>query len=50
MYLEAINGDMPTEPIIINSLRDVAKRLEAIVDLIDKKAVELDYVIKKNAP
>jgi hypothetical protein len=50
MVVEAINMDMPTEPMFIEVLRGVAKRLENIVDGIDKKAGELDKKIKANTP
>jgi hypothetical protein len=47
MVFETITGDMPTDPIIINVLQSVAKRLEAIVTLIDTRSADLDYVIEK---
>lgn len=51
MVVEAINMDMPTEPIFIEVLREhVAKRLENIVDVIDKRTGELDKKISANKP
>jgi hypothetical protein len=50
MVVEAINMDMPTEPIFIEVLRGVAKRLENIVGVIDKRTGELDKKIKANTP
>ena len=50
MVVEAINMDMPTEPIFIEVLRGVAQRLENIVEAIDKRTGELDKKIKANTP
>ena len=50
MVVEAINVDMPTEPIFIEVPRNAAKRLEGIVDPIDRRTAELNKKIKASAP
>jgi hypothetical protein len=47
MVITVINADMPTDPISINRLREVAKQLEGIVTYIDKGVANFNYVIEK---
>ena len=47
MVIAVINADMPTNPVSINRLREVAKQLGDIVAVIDKGVGNFDYVIKK---
>lgn len=50
MTIEVINSDMPTDPRVINRLREVAAKLEQGVNEIDKRIVEANYLIAKYGP
>jgi len=48
MVIGAIKADMPTEPGDIEKVRDIAKQLDQIVIIIDKRAADLDQAIQSH--
>ena len=50
MIIEVTDTDMPTDPHIIDRLRDVASKLEQIVDVIDKRAADINSLLQKYGP
>jgi len=50
MIIEVIDTDMPTDPYVIDRLRVVASKLEQIVNVIDKRAADINSLLQKYGP
>ncbi len=50
MIIEVIDTDMPKDPYVIDRLRDVASKLEQIVNVIDKRGADINSLLQKYGP